>query len=142
MPRGDRTGPAGMGPMTGRAAGYCAGYGMPGFMNPAYGRGAVGYGAWGRGRGRRNWYHATGLTGWQREALGWPAGRPMGPWPYAPAYGRAYGTPDGMPYGGFTREQELGMLRDQVKDMEEGLKAAQERIAELKSQSNETGEVS
>ena len=34
MPRGDRTGPAGMGPMTGRAAGYCAGYNMPGFMNP------------------------------------------------------------------------------------------------------------
>ncbi|MGI6097596.1 MAG: DUF5320 domain-containing protein, partial [Dethiobacteria bacterium] len=26
MPRGDGSGPAGMGPMTGRAAGYCAGY--------------------------------------------------------------------------------------------------------------------
>ncbi|MBN1835246.1 MAG: DUF5320 family protein [Spirochaetales bacterium] len=37
MPRGDGTGPAGMGPMTGRAAGFCAGYGVPGFMNP-YGR--------------------------------------------------------------------------------------------------------
>ena len=34
MPRGDGTGPAGMGPMTGRAAGYCAGYNMPGYMNP------------------------------------------------------------------------------------------------------------
>jgi len=34
MPRGDRTGPAGMGPMTGRAAGYCAGYNVPGFINP------------------------------------------------------------------------------------------------------------
>lgn len=34
MPRGDGTGPAGMGPMTGRAAGYCAGYQSPGFMNP------------------------------------------------------------------------------------------------------------
>jgi hypothetical protein len=39
MSRGDGTGPAGMGPMTGRAAGYCAGYNMPGFMNP--------YGGWG-----------------------------------------------------------------------------------------------
>ncbi|MBN2030229.1 DUF5320 domain-containing protein [bacterium] len=38
MPRGDGTGPAGMGPMTGRAAGYCAGYPMPGYMNP--------YGGW------------------------------------------------------------------------------------------------
>jgi hypothetical protein len=28
---GDGTGPAGMGPMTGRAAGYCAGYLVPGF---------------------------------------------------------------------------------------------------------------
>jgi len=37
MPRGDRTGPAGMGPMTGRAAGYCAGYGVPGYLNPAAG---------------------------------------------------------------------------------------------------------
>jgi len=26
MPRGDGTGPWGLGPMTGRAAGYCAGY--------------------------------------------------------------------------------------------------------------------
>ena len=44
MPLGDRTGPAGLGPMTGRAAGYCAGYPVPGYMNPAVGR-AVFYGA-------------------------------------------------------------------------------------------------
>jgi len=34
MPRGDGTGPAGMGPMTGRAAGYCTGSNAPGFANP------------------------------------------------------------------------------------------------------------
>ncbi|MGI6207796.1 MAG: DUF5320 domain-containing protein, partial [Anaerolineae bacterium] len=39
MPRGDRTGPQGMGPMTGRGAGYCAGYGVPGYANPVGGRG-------------------------------------------------------------------------------------------------------
>ena len=39
MPRGDRTGPAGMGPMTGRATGYCAGYYTPGYMNPHRGQG-------------------------------------------------------------------------------------------------------
>lgn len=33
MPAGDRTGPEGQGPMTGRAAGYCAGYDSPGNMN-------------------------------------------------------------------------------------------------------------
>jgi hypothetical protein len=55
MPRGDRTGPRGLGPITGRAAGYCAGYSVPGFMNPirGFGRGL------GRGRGRgfgRGWW--------------------------------------------------------------------------------------
>jgi len=53
MPRGDGTGPAGLGPMTGRGAGRCAGYPYPGFMNPGFGRG---YSGWGRGRGWRNWY--------------------------------------------------------------------------------------
>ncbi len=33
MPWGDGTGPWGFGPMTGRGAGFCAGFGMPGFMN-------------------------------------------------------------------------------------------------------------
>ncbi len=33
MPWGDRTGPWGFGPRTGRAAGFCSGFGMPGFMN-------------------------------------------------------------------------------------------------------------
>lgn len=48
MPRGDRTGPAGLGPVTGRRAGYCAGYGMPGYTNNAVGSGrgfGSGYGA-------------------------------------------------------------------------------------------------
>ena len=53
MPKGDKTGPTGQGSMTGRAAGYCAGYSVPGFMNPidGYGRG-LGR-ACGRGWGRR-----------------------------------------------------------------------------------------
>lgn len=34
MPGGDRTGPLGQGPMTGRAAGYCAGSDVPGYANP------------------------------------------------------------------------------------------------------------
>ena len=44
MPRGDRTGPDGMGPMTGRGLGYCAGYNSPGYTR-GYGQG------FGRGRG-------------------------------------------------------------------------------------------
>lgn len=44
MPFGDGTGPAGMGPMTGRAAGLCAGYPVPGYMNAVVGRAGF-YGA-------------------------------------------------------------------------------------------------
>ncbi len=51
MPCGDGTGPIGMGSMSGRGAGYCAVYDVPGCMNPMLGRGA-GRG-FRRGRGLR-----------------------------------------------------------------------------------------
>lgn len=35
MPRGDGTGPAGLGPMSGRGRGYCSGFTSPGFMRSA-----------------------------------------------------------------------------------------------------------
>ena len=46
MPRGDRRGPEGTGPMTGRGLGYCAGNDQPGFAANAAPQGA--------GRGPRN----------------------------------------------------------------------------------------
>lgn len=70
-----------MGPMTGGARGYCAGYPVPGFGNagPA-GFGARG-GAYGRGGwGRRNWYYATGQPGWMRFG-GAPGYAPAAPVP-------------------------------------------------------------
>jgi len=70
MPLGDRTGPLGMGPITGRAAGYCAGYSVPGYMNPIYGRVpyggyyGVGRGGYPRGGGRgRAWGGGRGGRG-------------------------------------------------------------------------------
>lgn len=63
MPRGNRMGPAGFGPMTGRGMGYCAGYDVPGFANRA---GGFAMGGFGRGRGFRNMYYATGLPAWAR----------------------------------------------------------------------------
>jgi hypothetical protein len=65
MPRGDGTGPMGMGPMSGRAAGYCAGYGVPGAYNPMY-RGT----GFGRARGFRRMHYATGVPGWGGYAPG------------------------------------------------------------------------
>lgn len=71
MPRGDRTGPMGTGPMSGRGAGYCAGFGVPGYANPALGRGfgmrfGRGRGSGGGCRGWRNMFYATGQPGWLR----------------------------------------------------------------------------
>ena len=85
MPFGDGTGPRGMGPMTGRGAGYCAGFGQPGFANPIPGRGQFGFGSgWGRpygypyvGRGRgmgmgRGWGRGMGRgRGWRRFSPYW-----------------------------------------------------------------------
>ena len=52
MPRGDRTGPEGIGPMTGRAMGYCAGSDSPGFVSGTPAFAGRGYGrGFGRGRG-------------------------------------------------------------------------------------------
>jgi len=73
MPRGDRTGPMDAGPMTGRRAGYCAGYSMPGFINPAAPWQGLGFGFRGGGRGWRNMFYATGLPGWQRFNYAPPA---------------------------------------------------------------------
>jgi len=129
MPRGDGTGPMGFGPMTGRAAGYCAGYPVPGFMNPVGGRG-MGMG-FGRGRGggwgRRNWYYATGQPGWARA--GWAPAWGTPPYTGA-AYGAAPYTPQ-MPQ--MTGEQELDMLKTQAEQFKGALDEIQKRIGELEA---------
>jgi len=68
MPRGDGTGPMGVGPMTGRAAGYCAGSGVPGYMNVVPARGYGMRRGLGRGFGRRFMGPGRG------RAFGWGGG--------------------------------------------------------------------
>jgi len=126
MPRGDGTGPGGMGPMTGRAAGYCAGYPVPGFMNPYGGRFGGGFG-WGRG-------HGLGLgrgAGWGAYGGSIPFGAPA-------AYGAVpYGTaPYGaVPYGpSYTPEQETEFLQNQAKALGDQLNEIQKRISELEAE--------
>ncbi len=117
MPGGNGTGPMGMGPMTGRAAGYCAGFGMPGFANPMGGRGCgmgFGRGRGAGGRGFRNMFYATGLTGWQRAAGGHP--------PYAAAP---------------TRDQQLDVLKGQASYFEGALGELRKRIEELEAEKAE-----
>jgi len=140
MPWGDGTGPAGLGPMTGRAAGYCAGYGVPGYMNPIGGRG---YGGWGRGGGfgRRNWYYATGMPGWARAGAGLPAWG--GGVPYVPAYG---GVPYAPAYGGapfvpqVPAEQEMTALKGQAEYLEDVLDGIKKRIEEFEAQAAKSEE--
>jgi len=80
MPRGDRTGPRSSGSRTGRAAGYCAGYPIPGFMNPTsgFGRGfGRGLGR-GFGRGGRDWGFCRGYS------RRWWSFMPQYPYAYRP----------------------------------------------------------
>ena len=124
MPAGDRTGPLGMGPRTGRGAGYCGGYDAPGWVNPAPGamRG-YGYGrGWrahrtGRGWRHRNWYHATGVPGWARFGDG-PAWGPTSAW-------------EAGPYAGPAPEQEVEFLRRQAEMLQHELDAIARRVEEL-----------
>ena len=61
MPGGNGTGPAGMGPMTGRGGGFCVGYALPEQAGPVGGRG-MGRGQ-GRGMGRGRGFGWNGAPG-------------------------------------------------------------------------------
>jgi len=109
MPGGDRTGPMGMGPRTGRGAGFCAGLGVPGFMNRGFGGGfGGGRGGRGGGRGRRNMFYATGLTGWQRATMDTPTAAP-------------------------TVEAERHSPQDEVESLRSQLDEVKRRLAELET---------
>ena len=114
MPAGDGTGPAGMGPMTGRGAGYCGSYGMPGYANPAAPRLGLG---WRRGRG--------GGWGRGRRYFGYaPA------WGAPPAAGYGYGPYAAPP----TPAQEVEFLKAQAEGLKEQLDAISQRITELEQE--------
>lgn len=122
MPGGDRTGPWGAGPMTGRGAGYCAGYSMPGYMNPIPGRGwyGVGRGGFPRGGGRGRAF--GGGRGWRRGGFyGYPGYAPFPPQynPYPPVYHQP------------SVEEEKKFLQEELASLEEELTAIRERIGEL-----------
>lgn len=114
MPAGDRTGPDGLGPMTGRGAGYCAGYAVPGYANPAGGRGyGRGYGrgfGWGRGGGRG---FGRGFRGGFRGVAPVPAA-------YAPVY------PDAP-------VDRAAMLKTELEGLQNAVKQVQAELDSLKN---------
>jgi hypothetical protein len=125
MPSGDRTGPAGLGPMTGRAAGYCAGYPVPGYTNPVGGRFGMGF--------RRGFGRGAGW-GFRRGAFyGYPGNVAYAPVPSAyPAYGAPYPYP-----GKMDSKQELDLLQTEAEDIKAELDAVNKRMAELKKETKE-----
>ncbi len=119
MPGGDGTGPLGQGSMTGRAAGYCAGFGVPGFANPGpragmgFRRGFRYFGR-GRGFGRGMWF-GRGYWGW--------------PGTYVPVM---YQTQPVEQYGQATVDNEKQILEEQAANLENQLKQIKDRIDQLK----------
>lgn len=110
MPRGDGTGPAGMGPMTGRAAGYCAGFAAPGYANSASRLGLAS--RRGRGAGR-----SRGLTRTARMQI-----------PVRPV------APQGGPQQGPVQQRE-NLSRDQrIQALENQLAALEEQLGRLKDE--------
>ncbi len=112
MARGDKTGPDGQGPMTGRGLGYCAGYSTPGYMHNIPGRGMRRGLGFGRGLG-----------------LGFRGGRGQEYYPYSlrPS-----------PYSVPTKEEELYMLKAQAENLKKGLQEIQKCISELETKGGKT----
>ncbi len=118
MPRGDRRGPNGMGPMTGRAAGFCSGSNTPGFANT----GAVGgYGqGMGAGRGFGGGFHGA--------ANGAGHGRGMG---RTQGLGRGIGFQPSYAAPVYSKETEKGYIETEVSFLKDQLKALEGRLADM-----------
>jgi len=114
MPAGDRTGPEGLGPQTGRGLGDCGDVNAPGYRATGFGWRGFGMRRGGGWRGHRGWwqrrYRAAGLHRW----LG---------------FGNAPSTP---PYTEpVTPQQEIDDLKSQASWLKEQLDAINQRIAGL-----------
>lgn len=111
MPRGDRTGPSGQGPGSGRAFGYCYGFDSPGYTKgPGRGMG-MGYG-FGRGMGR---------------------GRGFGRgWGYSAPY-QGY-TPGSPAVSQMSKEDEIRFLKSDADALKRSQKDIEKRLGELEKE--------
>ncbi|MBD3414104.1 MAG: hypothetical protein GF421_06720 [Candidatus Aminicenantes bacterium] len=116
MPAGNRTGPLGQGPRTGRSLGFCSGYDTPGYMKPGPGMGL------GRGFRRRG-----GFSRGMGRGFGRGYGRGWGYYP-APAYEPPY-PPQAA---NVSPEDELKMLKDQSEYLKNELQDISKRMEEIK----------
>jgi len=111
MPGGDRNGPLGQGPGTGRASGYCYGFDTPGYMK-------------GRGRGMGRGFRFRGGFG-RRRAFG------RG-WDFSPGF-QSYMP--GYPWiPSFSREDEIKMLKSESEALKRSQKEIEKRLGELEKE--------
>lgn len=121
MPGRNRTGPLGMGPMTGRGAGLCSGY--AGREN-AYAVAGRGYGmGFGRGRGPGGGYRMGRAFG-RGGAMGFGG------------YGAPYGYPAALVQP--DPETEKQALSGQAKALQSELERVRNRMAEIEGDQSET----
>ncbi len=111
MPGGDRTGPLGQGPGSGRVYGYCYGFGAPGYIKVP-GRGMCrGYGferGFGRSRGIcRGWNITSNFRGY------------MTPYHWMPS---------------MSREDEITMLITEADGLKRSQQDIEKRLAELEKE--------
>lgn len=113
MPHGDRTGPLGQDPGTGRAFGYCYGFDTPGYTKGSGGGMGRGFGS-GRGRGAgRGWGFGRGrnLGGAYPEFL------PGYPWMTS-----------------ISKEDEIKLLKSQADALNRSQKDIEKRLGELEKE--------
>jgi Family of unknown function (DUF5320) len=124
MPAGDRTGPWGLKPRTGKGLGYCSGYRAPGFLFPGpslgFGRGSQFGRSLSRGMGR-------GRGGW----FGWPH------WSYWAGWYPGFHLPNRFPFSPGKQEEEKDMLEEQAAILEKQLEQIRGRLKDLKKAGKE-----
>ncbi|MDA3864787.1 MAG: DUF5320 family protein [Deltaproteobacteria bacterium] len=113
MPSGDRRGPDGAGPMTGRQLGHCAGYDEPGFVKNVPGRGR------GRGRGR----------GYGRSGGGRGYGRGRGG-EYGRGYDRGYDRPVIVERHLVSSSDQKELIEDRINQMKNEIKILEKQMAD------------
>lgn len=119
MPIGDRTGPSGMGPGTGRAMGYCYGSDSPGYTRgPGRGMGRGGRSGYGRGMGR-----GQGFMAGRGQDFMTGRGRGFDGPGFAPGYQAA------MP--AMNKDEEIKMLKSQIEYLANEQKNIEKRLGEL-----------
>jgi hypothetical protein len=123
MPKGDKTGPEGLGPRSGRGLGYCTGYESPGYTK-GFPRGGRGYGrGYARGFGR---------------GFGWGRGRRYHLNPDDTYYPHQYPVYPTEPNHEMNKEDEKHYLENVVQNLENELKNIKNRLKQLgKNNKNE-----